>query len=196
VPSLWNGVGVLSGRVSNPVIVLLALGLALGGCGSGDPTPNPAAPPGSDPVAWVGAFCGGLGDVIAGASAVTTSQPSLQGQKDGLLEFSDIAQRAFTNTARQLTELGPPRITDGKGVQTAAVGFFTTAALTVSGQRDKLTALDENDPEFMQKINDLAGLDLGAVSTPMQELTNNKELAPAFGAARECQRLGVTAGHR
>lgn len=196
MPSPRRRVGVTAGRAGNWGVALLALSLTLlGGCSSGDVKAQPAAPQGVDPVTWVGAFCGGLGDVIAGVSAVTKTQPTPQGQKDGLLEFSDIAQRAFTNTAQKLTQLGPPRVTDGKRVQDTAVGFFTTAAGTVGAQRTKLTALDAKDPDFLQKASNLTGPDLGAASTQMQALTSNKELAPAFGAAPECQRLSASAGH-
>jgi hypothetical protein len=178
------------------VVALLALGLALGGCGSAGVTAKPAASKGSDPVAWTGAFCGGLGDVITAVSAIAKSPPTPQGQKDGLLEFADSAQQAFTNTAHKLTQLGPPTITDGKQVQDTAVGFFTTAAGTIADQRAKLVALDPKDPNFTQKASDLGGPDLGsATSTQVQGLTSNKELAPAFGAAPECERLGATAGH-
>lgn len=187
-------------------IALLALslsvsGLALTGCsssgsGSGNVPAKPAPPPTSDPVAWTGAFCGGLGDVIAGVSAIAKAQPTPQGQKDGLLEFSDIAQRAFSNTAQKLTQLGPPRIPDGKQIQGTAVNFFSTAAQTVEAQRAKLAALDANDPEFVQKASHLAGPDLGAASTQMQQLTRDPQLAPAFRAAPQCQRLSTAAGPR
>ncbi len=179
-------------RAGSSTVVLLSLGLALAGCGSAaDVKPKPAAPQGADPVAWVGSFCGGLGDVISGVSAIAKSQPTPQGQKDGLLEFSDIAQRAFSNTAQNLTKLGPPRVTDGKRLQDTAVGFFTTAAGTVGGQRAKLATLDANDPDFVQKASHLAGPDLGAASTQMQELTSNQQLAPAFRAAPQCQKLSA-----
>lgn len=179
------------------VVALLALGLALGGCGSAAVTPKPAAAPkGSDPVAWTGAFCGGLGDVITAVSAIAKSPPTPQGQKDGLLQFADSAQQAFANTADKLTQLGPPAITDGKQVQSTAVGFFTTAAGTVGGQRAKLAALDPKDPNFMQKANNLAGPDLGsATNAQVQGLTSNKDLAPAFNAAPACRQLGANAGH-
>jgi hypothetical protein len=178
------------------VVALLALGLALGGCGSAAVTAKPAPPKGSDPVAWTGAFCGGLGDVIAAVSAIAKSPPTPQGQKDGLLAFADSAQQAFSNTAHKLTQLGPPAITDGKQVQDTAVGFFTTAAGTIGDQRTKLVALDPKDPDFTQKASHLGGPDLGAAtSTQLQGLTSNKELAPAFGAAPECQRLSASAGH-
>lgn len=147
-------------------------------------------------MAWVGSFCGGLGDVIAGVSVIAKAKPTPQGQKDGLLEFTDTAQRAFANTAQKLAQLGPPRITDGKQVQDTAVGFFTTAAGTVGGQRAKLAALDANDPDFVQKASHLAGPDLSAASVQMQGLTSNKELIPAFRAAPECQRLTATGGTR
>lgn len=178
---------------------MLVLGLALTGCGgSADVAPKPpAAPPGSDPVAWAGAFCGGLGEVIGGVSAMIKAQPSPQGQKDGLLEFSDIAQRAFANTAQKLQQLGPPRITDGKQVQDTAVGFFSNASQTVGVQRTKLAGLDANDPDFVNKASHLAGPDLGGASAQMQQLTSNKELAPAFRTAPQCQQLSsATAGHR
>jgi len=80
----------------------MALALGLAGCGSANVTAKPAAPRSADPVAWAGAFCGGLGDVLAGVSAIAKAQPTPQGQKDGLLEFSGIAQQAFANTARAL----------------------------------------------------------------------------------------------
>jgi hypothetical protein len=189
-------VAVTAGRVGNWGFALLALSLMLlGGCGSGNVKAQPAAPQGAEPVAWVGALCGGLGDVISGVSVVTTAQPTPQGQKDGLIEFSNIAQRAFANTAQKLTQLGPPRVTDGKRVQDTTVGFFTTAAGTVSAQRTQLTALDVKDPDFLQKASHLAGSDLGSASNQLQGLTSNKELAPAFGAAPECKRLTNPAGH-
>ena len=183
--------------------VLLSLGLALAGCGSdsGSGSSDAKLPPGipqkgSDPVAWTGAFCGGLSDVIGGVSAIAKSQATPQGQKDGLLEFSDIAQRAFANTAQKLEQLGPPRINDGKRFQDTAVGFFRTAAGTVSDQRAKLAALDAADPEFVQKASTLAGPDLSGASAQMQGLTSNQELAPAFRAAPECQRLTADAGRK
>jgi hypothetical protein len=178
------------------VVALLALSLAVGGCSSTAVTAKPAAPKGSDPVAWTGAFCGGLGDVITAVSAIAKSPSTPQGQKDGLLAFADSAQQAFSNTAHKLTQLGPPAITDGKRVQDTAVGFFNTAAGTIGDQRTKLVALDPKDPNFMEKASHLGGPDLGtATSTQVQGLTSNKELAPAFGTAPECRQLGATAGH-
>ena len=188
-------------RASAGLGVLLSLGLALTGCGSDagsgsdQAKPKPGVPAkGADPVAWTGAFCGGLSDVISGVSAIAKSQGTPQGQKDGLLEFSDIAQRAFANTAQKLETLGPPKITDGTRLQATAVGFFRTAAGTVSDQRAKLAALDAKDPEFVQKASHLAGPDLSGASAQMQNLTSNQELAPAFRAAPECQRLTADAG--
>jgi hypothetical protein len=144
---------------------------------------------GSDPVAWTGAFCSGLSDVISGVSAIGKSPETPEGQKAGLLEFSDIAQRAFTNTAQKLEQLGPPKITDGSKLQDTAVGFFRTAAGTVGDQRAKLAALDAKAPDFVQKASQLAGPDLSGASAQVQGLTSNQELAPAFRAAPECQRL-------
>ncbi|HEX4102205.1 MAG TPA: hypothetical protein VHY21_16965 [Pseudonocardiaceae bacterium] len=177
------------------VVGLLALGLALGGCGSADIKAKPAVPQGADPVAWVGSFCGGLGNVIAGESAIPKSPPNPQAQKDGLLKFADVTQQAFSDTAHKLTQLGQPGITDGQKVQDTAVGFFTTAAATVGNQRAKLAALDAKDPNFVQKANSLAVPDLGPDATQIQGLTSNKDLAPAFGKAPECLRLGATATH-
>ncbi len=186
-----------SRRRSGVILVALALAaLVLAGCGSGEVTSDakPAVPlVGADPAAWVGVLCGGLGDVVAGVATIGKSPPTPQGQKDGVLRFSAGAQQAFTNTARKLEQLGPPRITDGKRVHDTAVGFFTTAANTVGEQRGKLAALDANDPEFMQKASRLNGPDLGAAGAAMQQVTSNNELAPAFGAAPECQRLGTGA---
>jgi hypothetical protein len=174
----------------------VALGLALAGCGAAAVTPKPATPQGADPAVWAGTLCGGLGEVIGGVSAIAKAQPTPQGQKDGLLEFSDIAERAFADTAHKLQALGQPRVADSKRIQDAAVGFFTTAAGTIGGQRARLAALDAKDPDFVQKASHLAGPDLDGASDQMRQLTSNKELAPAFQAAPACQRLGAAAGSR
>ncbi|MGH3801770.1 MAG: hypothetical protein ACRDTD_16885 [Pseudonocardiaceae bacterium] len=176
-------------------VVILALALALAGCGSSDAQgpgdPKPAVPQGADPVAWVGAFCGGLSGVITGAAAIGKAQATPEGQKDGLLAFADSSQRAMADTARNLEQVGPPSITDGKRVHDTVVGFFRAAADSVAGQRAKLAELDPNDPEFVQKLSRLAGPDLGAASAQVQQLTSNPELMPAFRASPECQRLGT-----
>ncbi|MGH3751947.1 MAG: hypothetical protein ACRDRP_04485 [Pseudonocardiaceae bacterium] len=174
----------------------MALVVALAGCGSGEVTPPAPQVTGSDPVAWVGAFCGGLDKVLAGVALLAKSQPTPQGQKDGLLEFSDSAQRAFATTAQQLGQVGQPRITDGKRVHDAAVDFFTKTAGTIGEQRAKLAGLDANAPDFLEKAGQLQGPDLGAATTQVQELTSNAELAPAFGTAPECQRLRTPATPR
>lgn len=181
-------------------VVIVALVLALAGCGSGDANDSgdakssgdakPAAPTGSDPVAWVGAFCGGLSGVITGAAAVGKAEATPQGQKDGLLAFADSSQRAMADTARNLEQVGPPKINDGKRIHDTVVSFFKTAAESVAGQRAKLAELDPNDPEFVNKLSRLAGPDLGAASAQVQQLTSNQELLPAFRSAPECQRLG------
>lgn len=198
MPTSRCGRGVTARRAGNWAVAVLALALALTGCGgSANVAPKPpAAPPGSDPVAWAGTFCGGLGEVIGGVSAIAKAQPTPQGQKDGLLEFSDIAQRAFASTAQNLQKLGPPRISNGKQVQDTAVSFFSNASQTVGAQRTKLAGLDANDPDFVNKASHLAGPDLGAASTQMQQLTSNKELAPGFRTAPQCQQLSAAAGHR
>lgn len=174
--------------------VVLCLGLALAGCGSADVTAKPAAPQGADPVAWMGVFCQGLGQVIDAAAAAPKPPPTPQGEKDALLAQADTTQQAFVTTAQKLTQLGPPGITAGKQAQDSAVGFFTTAANAVADRRAKLAVLDPNDPNFEQKkVDQLAGPDLGS---QVQGLMSNNELAPAFGKAPQCQQLGTTAGHR
>lgn len=193
MPSLRCGAGVL--------LTLTLGGLVLAGCGSGSGSeaakPKPGVPlQGSDPVVWTGAFCGGLGDVIGGVSAIAKDASTPQGQKDGVLEFTGIAQRAFANTAQKLQQLGPPKITDGKKVQETAMVYFTTAAGTLGDQRAKFEALDAKDPDFVNKAGHLAGPDLSALSAQMQGLTSNQELAPAFLAAPECKKLSVTAGQK
>jgi hypothetical protein len=179
-------------------VVILAVVLALAGCGSGDATNSgnatPAAPQGADPTAWVGAFCHGLSGVIAGAAAMGKAQPTPQGQKDGLLAFADSSQRAMADTARNLEQVGPPKITDGKRIHDTVVGFFRTAAESVAGQRAKLAELDPNDPEFVRKLSRLSGPDLGAASAQVQQLTSNQELVPAFQASPQCKQLGTGAG--
>ena len=74
--------------------------------------------------------------------------------------------------------------------------FFTNASQTVGVQRTKLAGLDANDPDFVNKASHLAGPDLGAASTQMQQLTSNKEGA-RVRTAPQCQQLSsATAGHR
>ncbi|HET9257232.1 MAG TPA: hypothetical protein VFO16_18815 [Pseudonocardiaceae bacterium] len=183
-------------RVGVSAGVVLSLGLAVTGCGSGakpETTPGAVALQGSDPVAWAGAFCTGLGDVLGGLATAAQSGSSPQSQKDGVLAFSDVMQKAFTSTAQKLEQLGPPKITDGQKAQDAAVGYFHTAAGTVSEQRAKLAALDVNDPDFTKKAATLTGPDLSAASAQMQGLTTNKDLAPAFSNAPECKHLGDVA---
>ncbi|HEV7452716.1 MAG TPA: hypothetical protein VGO16_15275 [Pseudonocardiaceae bacterium] len=180
-------------------VVILALGLALAGCGSGaakgSGDAKSPAPKGADPVAWVGAFCGGLGEVIAGAAALGKVQATPQGQKDGLLAFADSTRQAFTNTAHKLEQVGPPAITDGQRVQDTVVGFFTTSAGTVAGQREKIAALPANE-DFDKKARELPGPDIGETTAQMQGLASDPQLAPAFGAAPECQRLSAAPGPR
>ncbi|MBV8992758.1 MAG: hypothetical protein JO287_03430 [Pseudonocardiales bacterium] len=171
------------------VVASLVLGVALAGCGSAT-TAKPAAPKGANPVAWVGVFCGGLGDVIAADTQAAQKAPTPQAQKDQLLTLADTTQQAFTNTARKLTQLGPPAVTAGQRAQDTMIGFFTTGAAAVGDQRAKVAALDANDPNFGQKADQLTGPDLGAAAAQLQGLTSNGELAPAFSAAPECQRLG------
>lgn len=177
-------------------VVIVTLALALAGCGSGDAKDSgaaatPASPQGAEPVAWVGAFCGGLSGVISGAAAIGKAEATPQGQKDGLLAFADSSQRAMADTARNLERVGSPGINDGKRIHDTVVAFFKTAADSVAGQRAKLAELDPNDPEFVQKLSGLSGPDLGAASAQVQQLTNNQELVPAFKAAPECQKLGT-----
>jgi hypothetical protein len=161
------------------------------------PSPPPSQPTPraqeSDPQLWAGVFCSGLADVINGVSVIANSDSAPQSQKDGLLAFSDLAQHAFTTTALKLQQLGPPKITNGKTIQDAAVSFFATAAHTVTDQRSKLAALDANDPDFAQKASNLAGPDLGMASAEMQSVITNQELAAAFSTAPECQRLSAAA---
>jgi hypothetical protein len=41
----------------------------------------------------------------------------------------------------------------------------------------------------MENLSRLAGPDLGALGTQLQQMTTNPELAPAFNASPECQQL-------
>lgn len=185
-----------SSRHHVSTVVVLALGVALAGCGSAPSTAKPATPEvrGADPVAWVGVYCAGLAEVAAAQTQAAKMPSTPQGHKEGLLMVADTAQQAFANAAHQLTQLGPPAITDGARAQATTVGFFTTAAAAVGDRRTKLAALDANDPDFAQKADhQLAGPDLSAAATQMQDLTSNKELASAFSAAPQCQRLRDTA---
>lgn len=177
------------------VIALVVLSLALSGCGSVSVNAKPSTSPvpqGADPVAWVGALCGGLGEMVAGAEVMKTEPSTPQGQKDGLLKIADTAQRAFTNTANKLSQLGPPAITNGNQTQNDTKSFFTTAAAAVGDQRAKITALDTNDPNFAQKAGQLSTFGDNATATQLQKITANSELVPAFGKASECQRLLAT----
>ena len=65
--SLYRHVGVMTS---------LVVGLMLGGCASANVNAKPSASQGANPVTWAGAFCSGLGDVIAGRAEVAKMQPS------------------------------------------------------------------------------------------------------------------------
>jgi hypothetical protein len=194
---------VLSSR--RPIgVVILALVLALAGCSSGDSgnanggaqdsgdsgAAKPAPPKGAEPVAWVGAFCSGLSEVIVGATALGKAETTPQGQKDGLLAFADSSQRAMSETARKLEQVGSPGIADGQRIHDTVVGFFKAAGESIADQRAKLAELDPNDPQFGQNLSRLAGPDLSAASGQVQQLTSNPELLPAFRASPQCQQLG------
>jgi hypothetical protein len=177
------------------VIILLAFGLALASCSSASVNAKPSTSPvpqGANPVTWVGALCGGLGDVVAGVEVMKTEPPTPQGRKDGLLKVADTTQQAFTNTANKLIQLGPPAITNGNQAQNDATSFFTTTAAAVGDQRAKIAALDTNNPNFAQEADQLSTIGGNATATQLQKLTTNSELMPAFGRAPECQRLLAT----
>ena len=170
-------------------VVSLALGAVLAGCGSANVAAKPARPQGADPVAWAGVFCAGFADVVTAQNQAAKTSPTPQDEKDGLLKVADSTQQALVNTAHKLTQLGPPAITNGKQAQDTTLSFFTTAAAAVGDRRAKLAALDASDPNFAQQATQLPGPDLGAATTQMQGVTSNNELAPAFGAAPQCQQL-------
>jgi hypothetical protein len=178
----------------------LALGLTLGGCGSGavDAKPStPPAPQGANPIAWMGVFCGGFADVVARNAELAKAQPSTpQKQKDALLTLADTTQQAFTNTANKLIQLGQPAVANGKETQDSAVSFFTTTAAMVGDQRAKLAAIDTNDPDFEQKANQLASTNGNtSAASQLQKATSNGDLMAAFGKTPECQQLLTTATH-
>ena len=183
-------------------VIILALVLALAGCssgGSGDAkgsndTTSPA-PTGADPVAWVGAFCEGIGEMITAVAAQGKAEPTPQGKKDGMLAVAGSTEQSFTNIARKLEQVGPPGITDGERVHDTAVSFFTTAAGSAAGHREKIAALPAND-DFETNASQLPGLDLGEASAQMQGLVSDPQLEPAFGTAPECQQLGAAPGPR
>ena len=186
-------------HVGTITIFLLALGVAMAGCGSANSTAKPATPQlqGANPVTWMGIYCAGLAQVVAVQAQAAKMPSTPQGHKDSLLMVADTAQYAFANAAHQLTQLGPPAITDGVRAQDTMVGFFTTAAAVVGDRRAKLAALNANDPDFAQKADhQLTGPDLSAATTQIQGLTSNKELASAFSAAPQCQSLSATAAHQ
>lgn len=161
------------------------------------PTPRPSrsAPvQGSNSAVWVSTFCGGLNDENAASSALSQSPQSLSTAVDvrnEMLQYLDTVEQALATTAHKLTQLGAPRVAGGQQVQDNAVGFFTTTANTFGDHRAKIAALDVNDPDLAQKASQLmpGPSDLSATGAQLNEVTNNQELASAFFAAPECQRL-------
>ena len=174
------------------IVTLLVVGGWLAGCSSADVTANPSAPPGANPTVWVGAFCGGLGDVIAGQSQAAAAQPTPQLRKDGLIKLADNAQQALASATHKLTQLGAPAVTDGTKAQESAVSFFTTVAAAVGDRRAKLAALDANNPNFAQQVDQLTRPDIVTSTAQVQGLTANQQLMAAFSAAPECQRLAAS----
>lgn len=171
-------------RRSGPVF-LVTLGIALAGCGSGDSQ--------SEPTAWVGAFCGGIGDVLKSASTLSQQQPTPEAQKESLLRFADDAKQAMSNTAGKLGELGPPKIPNGQQVHDTAVNFFNSTAKSVGDQRSALDKLDAAAPDFRAKMAQITRPDLQATGQQLTTLVGNQDLSPAFKSAPECKQLGVLA---
>lgn len=168
-----------SHRWSGPA-VLLALGMALAGCGGSQ----------SEPAAWVGTFCGGIGDVLTSASTLRASSPDPQAQKETLLRFADSARQAMGDTAAKLGDLGPPEIPDGQQVHDTAVNFFSSSAESIGNQRAELEKLDAAAPDFREKMGQIARPDLQEAGEQATALITNPNLAPAFRNAPECQQLG------
>jgi hypothetical protein len=161
------------------------------------PTPRPSQPAsvqGPDPVVWLSALCGGFNEGFTAAPAIG-DQLTLQGVKDESLHFLDTEQQAFTNTAHKLQQLGAPGVTGGTQVQDAVVEFLTNQATAFGDSRAKLAVLDVNDPDFVQKANQLldVGRDMAATQPP--EVSDNHELSPEFLAVPECAKLAATMGH-
>jgi hypothetical protein len=161
--------------------------VGLSGCGSGDT--GQAA--GSDPKAWVGVFCNGIGDVAAGTTILQDQQPTPQAQKDMLLRFIDHTQQSMSAAAGRLRQLGPPAIVSGRQVQDTAVSFFATGAHTVDGPRAQLSALDPNAPDFYDKMNAVPAPDLQSVGAQAQALLRNRDLEPYRLASPECKRTSA-----
>ncbi|MGH3797326.1 MAG: hypothetical protein ACRDSP_20825 [Pseudonocardiaceae bacterium] len=183
-------------RLRSGAGVLLVLGIALAGCGSGGTSQQagaPTGPPlkGADPKAWVGVFCDGIGAVAAGGSILQQQQTTSQSQKDTLIRFIDSTQQAMNTAAAKLLHLGPPAITGGQQVQNTAVNFFATGAQKVAAPRDQLSALDANAPDFYAKVNALPAPDLQSVAAQAQALLGNRALEPYRLASPECQRVGA-----
>jgi hypothetical protein len=172
--------------------VLLVLGVTLAGCGSGEAEPTGRGTDGSDPVAWVGAFCGGIGEVLGKADTLRDA-PDAQAQKQALLSYIDGTAQALRATGDRLTELGPPKIADGRRVHDAAVKVVDSVADAVVGPRAQLEALDPSAPDFAEKMAQIPGPDLSPVAAQVQALQGNAELAEARAAAPECQQLGAAA---
>lgn len=170
-------------RWSAPV-VLLTLGMALSGCGSSSQ---------SDPAAWVGTFCGGIGDVLRSASSLHGQSQDPEAQKASMLKFADSAAASMNSTADKLGELGPPKIPDGQKVHDTAVNFFSSSAKSIGNQRAELAKLDAAAPDFREKMGQLARPDLQEAGQQASALITNPNLAPAFRSSPQCQQLGALA---
>jgi hypothetical protein len=101
------------------VAALMGLCLALSGCGTADVTPKSAAPGGADPVAWMGAFCAGLGEVIAAEAAAAKPPSTPQGQKDALLTLADTTNRLLLKPLKNSPSLASRGSPTGNRLRTA-----------------------------------------------------------------------------
>lgn len=177
--------GIATGSASRSAAFLLAVGLALGGCGAGGVEPATPKAESSDPVVWVGPFCEAMRSVVQEIRAFgARPKDTPQARKDGLIADAERMQQVATVAAGKLEQLGPPRITDGKRIHDATVAYFTIAAAGHAERLAMLVGLDVNDPDFdVKSTSEVGDRNRRAV---MPQLYNNEELKPALDTAREC----------
>ncbi len=175
----------------------LALGLTVAGCGSQDQAAKPVADgrPAAEPVAWAGAVCGGLGEVISSAAELGAAPSDPQAHKEALLAFADSLRASLDATVGELEQLGAPDVPDGAQTQQIVLDFFGSAAEATATQREKLAALDPEAADFEQRLGEIVAS--GATSEldgRMSEVTSKPELASAFQQAPECRQMAAAAG--
>lgn len=151
----------------------------------------------SDPVAWAGAFCEGMGPMAQGVVEMLQALLAQGGagdpaaQKAALLQFSQKSGTALSSAADRLGELGPPT-PETRVLHDELVKYFDGTGRTLVDANGELAALDPADPQFSAKLEQI-GSEAGdptALREQVRKIQDDPVLGNAFKQAPQCASMG------